>query len=77
MAASFCLRAEFPGSAERYRVSQSNRRARRLKATPAAFIGLADAPDEAGAIKIAIKQFGIPAAGSKVPDRCAAPITWS
>ena len=31
----------------------------RLKASPAAFIGLIDAPDEASAIKAAIKQFTI------------------
>jgi hypothetical protein len=32
---------------------------RRLKATPAAFIGLVDAPDESSAVKTAIKQFDI------------------
>ena len=33
---------------------------RRLKATPAAFIGLVDAPDETSAVRAAIKQFAIP-----------------
>jgi hypothetical protein len=33
---------------------------RRLKATPAAFVGLVDAPDETTAVKAAIKQFAIP-----------------
>ncbi len=32
---------------------------RRLKATPAAFIGLVHAPDETSAVKAAIKQFAI------------------
>ena len=32
----------------------------RLKATPAQFIGLVDAPDETSAIKTAIEQFEIP-----------------
>jgi hypothetical protein len=32
----------------------------RLKATPARFIGLVDAPDEESAIKVAIEQFEIP-----------------
>jgi len=32
----------------------------RLKATPARFIGLVDAPDEESAIKAAIKGFEIP-----------------
>ncbi len=32
---------------------------RRLRATPAAFIGLVDAPDETSAVKAAIKQFAI------------------
>ncbi len=32
---------------------------RRLKATPAAYIGLVDAPNEASAVKAAIKQFAI------------------
>jgi hypothetical protein len=32
---------------------------RRLKATPAAFVGLVDAPNEGSAIKAAIKQFAI------------------
>ena len=32
----------------------------RLKATPAPFIGLVDAPDEESAIKVAIEQFEIP-----------------
>jgi len=32
---------------------------RRIKATPAAFIGLVDAPDQASAVKAAIKQYGI------------------
>jgi gamma-glutamylcysteine synthetase len=31
----------------------------RLKASPAAFIGLIEAPDEASAIKAAIKQFAV------------------
>ena len=31
----------------------------RLKASPASFIGLVDAPDEDAAIKLAIKQFDI------------------
>ncbi len=35
------------------------REIRRLKATPAAFIGLVDAPDETSAVKAAIKQFAI------------------
>jgi hypothetical protein len=34
----------------------------RLKATPARFIGLVDAPDETSAIKAAIEQFKIPPA---------------
>jgi hypothetical protein len=34
----------------------------RLKATPARFIGLVDAPDETSAIKAAIEQFVIPPA---------------
>jgi len=33
---------------------------RRLKATPAAFVGLVDAPDQVSAVKAAIKQFAIP-----------------
>jgi hypothetical protein len=33
---------------------------RRLKATPAAFIGLVDAPDQTSAVRVAIKQFAIP-----------------
>jgi len=33
---------------------------RRLKATPAAFVGLVDAPDQSSAVKAAIKQFAIP-----------------
>jgi hypothetical protein len=33
---------------------------RRLKATPAAFVGLIDAPDETSAVKAAIRQFAIP-----------------
>jgi hypothetical protein len=33
---------------------------RRLKATPAAFVRLVDAPDETTAVKAAIKQFAIP-----------------
>ena len=32
---------------------------RRLKASPAAFIGLVDAPDKEAALKAAIKQFDI------------------
>jgi len=31
----------------------------RLRGTPAAFIGLIDAPDESSAIKAAIKQFDV------------------
>ena len=31
----------------------------RLKATPAAFVGLVQAPDKASALKTAIKQFNI------------------
>jgi 1,2-phenylacetyl-CoA epoxidase PaaB subunit len=31
----------------------------RLKATPAAFVGLVHAPDKASALKAAIKQFNI------------------
>jgi len=37
----------------------ATREVSRLKASPAAFIGLIDAPDEASAIKAAIKQFAI------------------
>jgi len=33
---------------------------RRLKATPAAFVGLVDAPDQTSAVRAAIKQFAIP-----------------
>ena len=33
---------------------------RRLKGTPAAFIGLVDAPDETSAVEAAIAQFAIP-----------------
>ena len=32
---------------------------RRIKATPAAFVGLVYAPDRASAVKAAIKQYGI------------------
>jgi len=32
---------------------------RRLTASPAAFVGLVEAPDEAGAAKAAIKQFDV------------------
>jgi hypothetical protein len=32
---------------------------RRLKAAPATFVGLLNAPDEATAIKVAIKQFDV------------------
>ena len=32
---------------------------RRIKATPAAFIGLVNAPDKTNAVKAAIKQFAI------------------
>jgi hypothetical protein len=31
----------------------------RIKATPAAFVGLVQAPDKASALRIAIKQFNI------------------
>jgi hypothetical protein len=46
---------------------------RRLKATPAAFIGLVDAPDETSGQSRdqAIRR---PAAGSKEPDRRATPV---
>jgi hypothetical protein len=32
---------------------------RRLKASPAAFVGLIDAADEATAVKVALKQFNV------------------
>jgi hypothetical protein len=49
---------------ERKRKNQRSRRVTtwqisRLRGTPAAFVGLIEAPDESGAIKAAIKQFDV------------------
>jgi hypothetical protein len=55
----FATSSYIPGMPKRKRERVTEWEVIRLKATPAAFVGLVRAPDEATALKTAIKLFGI------------------